>query len=84
MSKILSNEELHKKIKFLKNRNKKIVLCHGVFDIIHPGHIYHFNSAKKFGDILIVSVTTDENVKKGITVLPLIWLIEKKLYPSLV
>ena len=65
MTKILSIEELQKKIKFLKSKNKKIVLCHGVFDIIHPGHIYHFNSAKKFGDILIISVTNDENVKKG-------------------
>ena len=64
MSKILSTEELQNKIKILKNKNKRIVLCHGVFDIIHPGHIYHFNSAKKFGDILIISVTNDENVKK--------------------
>ena len=23
-----------------KNRNKKIILCHGVFDIVHPGYIY--------------------------------------------
>ena len=65
MSKILSTEELQNKIKILKKKNKRIVLCHGVFDIIHPGHIYHFNSAKKFGDILIISVTNDENVKKG-------------------
>jgi len=41
------------------------VLCHGVFDILHVGHIRYFNEAKKHGDILIVSLTKDEYVKKG-------------------
>ena len=41
------------------------VLCHGVFDILHVGHIRYFNEAKKHGDILIVSLTKDEHVKKG-------------------
>ena len=44
---------------------KKIVLCHGVFDIIHSGHIKYFNQAKKLGDILVVSVTADKFVLKG-------------------
>ena len=65
MVKIISSEDLPKKIKFLKKKKKKIVLCHGVFDIIHAGHISHFKSAKKFGDILIISVTTDKFVNKG-------------------
>ena len=45
--------------------NKKIVLCHGVFDLLHLGHIKYFKSAKKFGDILVVSVTKDKYVNKG-------------------
>ena len=36
-----------------------------MFDVIHAGHINHFNSAKKFGDFLIVSVTSDKFVNKG-------------------
>jgi len=53
-------------IKFLKgNKNKKIVLCHGVFDLVHYGHLKHFKSAKKYGDILIVSITKDKFIKKG-------------------
>jgi rfaE bifunctional protein nucleotidyltransferase chain/domain len=52
------SEKLHKE-------GKKIVLCHGVFDLIHPGHIRHFLSAKKYGDILIVTVTADKYVNKG-------------------
>ena len=53
-----------KKIKEKFNR-KKIVLCHGVFDLLHIGHIKHFEKAKKNGDILIVTITADEYVNKG-------------------
>ncbi|MBS0623559.1 MAG: adenylyltransferase/cytidyltransferase family protein [Verrucomicrobia bacterium] len=41
------------------------VHCHGVFDLVHPGHINHFESAKKHGDKLIVSITPDCFVNKG-------------------
>ena len=36
---------------------KKIVLCHGVFDFPHLGHIKHFKAAKKFGADIIVRIT---------------------------
>jgi rfaE bifunctional protein nucleotidyltransferase chain/domain len=49
----------------LKAKGKKIVHCHGVFDLLHLGHIKHFEEAKAFGDILIVTVTPDEFVNKG-------------------
>lgn len=48
-----------------KHKRKKIVLCHGVFDLLHVGHINYFQSAKKLGDILVVSVTEDKFVNKG-------------------
>jgi rfaE bifunctional protein kinase chain/domain/rfaE bifunctional protein nucleotidyltransferase chain/domain len=49
----------------LKLNNKKIGLCHGVFDILHIGHIKYFSEAKNNCDYLIVSVTSDKFVKKG-------------------
>ena len=45
--------------------SKKIVLCHGVFDLLHVGHIDYFKSAKKYGDVLVVSTTNDMFVNKG-------------------
>ena len=39
------------------------MLCHGVFDILHVGHVIH--RMKKKGDILIVSITSDAFVNKG-------------------
>jgi cytidyltransferase-like protein len=44
---------------------KKIVHCHGVFDVIHAGHLAHFESARKFGDVLVVTLTSDFHVNKG-------------------
>ncbi len=48
-----------------RRRGLKIVQCHGVFDLLHPGHIRHFHEAKSQGDRLIVSVTPDRFVNKG-------------------
>ena len=56
---------LKKKIKILKKQNKKIGLIHGVFDVIHYGHIKYFEEAKKKVDYLIVSVTRNKYVNKG-------------------
>ena len=63
--KILSIEEIAKIVKICKKNKKRVVLCHGVFDLLHIGHIKHFEKAKKNGDILIVTITADEYVNKG-------------------
>lgn len=48
-----------------RRQNKKIILCHGVFDLVHPGHLRHFEEAKSLGDVLVVSVTAARFVRKG-------------------
>jgi rfaE bifunctional protein kinase chain/domain/rfaE bifunctional protein nucleotidyltransferase chain/domain len=65
MSKIKSKSQLSKILQNLRKNKKKISLCHGVFDVVHYGHILHFKSAKEIADILIVSVTKDKFIKKG-------------------
>jgi len=65
MGKILEINSLTKRIINLRKKRKKIVLCHGVFDLIHLGHIRHLEKAKSLGDILIVSLTSDKFVNKG-------------------
>jgi len=58
-------DDLSRLVHELKLLRKKIVLCHGVFDLLHVGHIRHFEVAKKFGDVLVVTLTPDEFVRKG-------------------
>lgn len=48
-----------------RGSGRRLVLCHGVFDLLHMGHVRHFHEAKKFGDVLAVSITADEFVNKG-------------------
>lgn len=62
IDKITFKEETRPK---LKKEGKTIALCHGVFDLVHPGHIIHLQQAKQMADILVVSVTAAEYVRKG-------------------
>ena len=63
--KILDLEKLALRIKDFKSKGKTVVLCHGVFDLLHVGHIRHFTEAKKMGDVLVVTLTPDQYVNKG-------------------
>ena len=63
--KIKTLEELQQIAADLQSKGKKIVHCHGVFDLLHIGHIKHFEEAKTFGDVLIVTITPDDFVHKG-------------------
>jgi len=63
--KILQIQEMAEKVADLKLQGKKIVHCHGCFDLMHPGHIKHFQAAKAMGDVLIVTLTPDKYIDKG-------------------
>lgn len=61
--KILNFNDLGK-VREMRPRSK-IVHCHGVFDVLHAGHVAYFRSAKEFGDVLVVTITADQFVNKG-------------------
>lgn len=46
-------------------RDKKVIMCHGTFDIVHPGHVRHLLYAKSKGDVLVASLTADEHILKA-------------------
>ena len=58
-NKILSLEEVATTASRLKKQGKTIAHCHGCFDLLHPGHIKHFEAAKKIADVVIVTLTPD-------------------------
>ena len=46
-------------------REQTVVMCHGTFDLVHPGHLRHLAYAKSKGAVLVVSITSDEYVLKA-------------------
>ena len=65
---------IHNKIKTIEElkatigdrpRAKKVIMCHGTFDIVHPGHIRHLIYAKSKADILVASLTSDRHIAKA-------------------
>ena len=64
-NKIRRVEELAAALAAQRAAGKKIVQSHGVFDLLHIGHIKHLEAARKLGDLLVVTVTPDRFVNKG-------------------
>jgi rfaE bifunctional protein nucleotidyltransferase chain/domain len=64
-TKILTLDELAGFVADQHADGRTVVLCHGVFDLIHPGHIRHLEAASREGDVLVVTLTPDELVGKG-------------------
>ncbi|NOS76783.1 MAG: adenylyltransferase/cytidyltransferase family protein [Nitrospira sp.] len=63
--KIISVKELAERSRRLRAEGKRVVLCHGTFDLMHTGHIRYLQRAKQEGDVLFVTVTGDAFVNKG-------------------
>ncbi len=63
-SPILDREKLVEQIKNERKSGAKIVLANGCFDLFHVGHIRYLTGAKELGDVLIVGINSDKQVKK--------------------
>ena len=46
-------------------REQKVILCHGTFDLVHPGHIRHLIYAKSIAPVLVASLTSDVHIEKA-------------------
>ena len=64
-SKIISFESAGALLGELRQRGRKIIQSHGVFDLTLPGHILHLEEAKALGDVLVVTLNGDKHVQKG-------------------
>lgn len=64
-AKIVTREELLRLRSEARADGRSLVQCHGCFDIVHPGHVRHLRYARELGDLLLVSITGDPEVRKG-------------------
>lgn len=63
--KVKKVRELAIMLKKLRAEGRVVVHCHGCFDLLHPGHMRYFQSAKLMGDVLVVTCTPDRYIDKG-------------------
>lgn len=50
-------------ISSLSSSKERIVFTNGVFDLLHPGHLFLLREAKDLGDKLIVGIDSDAHVR---------------------
>ena len=50
--------------RFLNEKRKRIVFTNGCFDLVHAGHIYSLETARSFGDILVVGLNSDDSIRR--------------------
>jgi len=63
--KVKSIAELAEIAEQVRKSGRTIALCHGVFDLIHFGHLRHIELAREEADVLLITVTADQFVNKG-------------------
>jgi rfaE bifunctional protein nucleotidyltransferase chain/domain len=63
-NKILTRDELAKRITAMKPAGNKVVFTNGVFDILHAGHVRYLSEAASLGDALIVAVNSDTSARR--------------------
>jgi cytidyltransferase-like protein len=63
--KVVPMPELVELVAEYRRQGKRVVHCHGVFDLLHIGHIRYFRQAAAMGDVLVVTVSPDQHVDKG-------------------
>lgn len=65
LSKVLALDDILRRLEAPRREGRRIVHCHGCFDLMHIGHIRHLQTARAMGDVLVVTVTADAYVDKG-------------------
>lgn len=63
--KVRSLEEIAALTAEARGRGRLVALAHGVFDLLHLGHVRHLEEARRHGDMLVVTITADPFVNKG-------------------
>ena len=60
---IVASENIEKLCEILRAGGKKVVFTNGCFDILHAGHVRYLNTARSFGDCLVLGINTDASVR---------------------
>ncbi len=61
--KLIGRDELAKVVERARQQGETVVFTNGCFDLLHPGHVHLLQTARSFGDMLIVAINTDASVR---------------------
>jgi D-beta-D-heptose 7-phosphate kinase/D-beta-D-heptose 1-phosphate adenosyltransferase len=61
---LVSEEELVPLVAEARNRNEKVIMTNGCFDVLHAGHVAYLEEAKSLGDRLVVAINDDDSVRR--------------------
>jgi rfaE bifunctional protein nucleotidyltransferase chain/domain len=64
MGRVVGRAELDAELSDARERGLRVVLTNGVFDLLHPGHLYYLRQAREQGDLLVVGVNADASVRR--------------------
>lgn len=62
-ARIVTYRDAQRLIQEYKEQNMRVVLVHGVFDVLHIGHVSFFEEARSKGDVLFVGIENDQGVR---------------------
>ena len=62
-SRILERNRLIARVAIARRGGARIVFANGCFDLLHVGHIRYLEAARALGDLLVVGVNADEQVR---------------------
>jgi len=62
-AKILDYDAFRHRINEYRRKNLKVVLCYGVFGVLHIGHIRYLKEAKQFGDVVVVVLSAEQGIR---------------------
>lgn len=63
-ARILDRNRLIARVAIARRHGARIVLANGCFDILHVGHVRYLEAAKALGDLLVVAINADEQVRR--------------------
>ena len=64
-NKIFEISDLKERIGHYKDANKRVVICYGIFDVLHIGHIRYLKQAEQYGDVIMVVLVSDQELVAG-------------------
>ena len=62
--KVMTREELKRRVEEWRRAGEKIILTNGCFDVLHVGHVRYLRGAKQLGGRVVVGINADETVRQ--------------------